>query len=161
MSTSTEQKLSWLQIFRLGVVQLGIGGMVVITTSTLNRVMVVELLLPAAVPGLLVTLHYIVQMLRPRMGYGVDKGGRATPWICGGLVILAIGSVVTAFSIIPMFENKVIGLLIATIGFLLIGIGVSSAGTSLLTFLAKNVNEQKRAASAGILWLMMIAGFAI
>ena len=52
--------------------------MVVITTSTLNRVMVVELLLPAAVPGLLVMAHYLVQMLRPRMGHGVDKGRKAT-----------------------------------------------------------------------------------
>ncbi|MEL0215148.1 MAG: hypothetical protein VW948_05155 [Burkholderiaceae bacterium] len=54
MTKYQNQQLSWFQIFRLGIVQLGIGGMVVITTSTLNRVMVVELLLPAAVPGLLV-----------------------------------------------------------------------------------------------------------
>ena len=45
MTKYQNQQLSWFQIFRLGIVQLGIGGMVVITTSTLNRVMVVELLL--------------------------------------------------------------------------------------------------------------------
>ena len=161
MTNHQSQGLSWFQIFRLGIVQLGIGGMVVITTSTLNRVMVVELLLPAAVPGLLVMAHYLVQMLRPRMGHGVDKGRKATPWIMGGLLILATGSIVSSFSIIPMFENRLGGLLIATVGFLLIGIGVSAAGTSLLTFLAKNVDEEKRAASAGVLWIMMIAGFAI
>ena len=161
MNFTQNQQLSWTQIFRLGMVQLGIGGMVVITTSTLNRVMVVELLLPAAVPGLLVTLHYFVQMLRPRMGYGVDKGGKATSWICGGLIVLALGSIISCFAIVPMYEDKLTGLLIATFGFLLIGIGVSAAGTSLLTFLAKNVSEEKRAASAGVLWLMMIAGFAV
>ena len=161
MTNHQSQGLSWFQIFRLGIVQLGIGGMVVITTSTLNRVMVVELLLPAAVPGLLVMAHYLVQMLRPRMGHGVDKGRKATPWIVGGLLILAAGSIISSFSIIPMFEDRLGGLLIATVGFLLIGIGVSAAGTSLLTFLAKNVDEQKRAASAGVLWIMMIAGFAI
>ena len=35
--------LSWVSIFRLGLVQLCLGAIVVITTSTLNRLMVVEL----------------------------------------------------------------------------------------------------------------------
>ena len=58
--------------FSFGIVQLGIGGMVVITINV-NRVMVVELLLPAAVPGLLVMAHYLVQLLRPRMDMGLIK----------------------------------------------------------------------------------------
>ncbi|MEO1531743.1 MAG: PucC family protein, partial [Pseudomonadota bacterium] len=49
--------LSWLGIFRLGCVQLALGAVVVLTTSTLNRVMVVELALPAMLPGALVALH--------------------------------------------------------------------------------------------------------
>ena len=36
-------------------------------------------------PGILVALHYAVQMLRPRMGYGSDMMGRCTPWIVGGM----------------------------------------------------------------------------
>ena len=58
-----------------------LGAVVVLTTSTLNRVMVVELALPALLPGLLVALHHAVQLTRPRMGYGSDVGGRRTPWI--------------------------------------------------------------------------------
>ena len=81
----------WLGIVRLGLVQAAIGAMVVLTTSTLNRVMVVELALPALLPGLLVALHYMVQVLRPRMGFGSDVGGRRTPWIVGGLAVLAHG----------------------------------------------------------------------
>ena len=37
----------WLHIVRLGLVQAALGSIVVLTTSTLNRVMVVELALPA------------------------------------------------------------------------------------------------------------------
>jgi len=48
--------LSWLSIVRLGLVQMCLGAIVVLMTSTLNRVMVVELALPALVPGLLVGL---------------------------------------------------------------------------------------------------------
>ena len=156
-----KKKFSWFEILRLGFVQMAIGGMVVITTSTLNRIMVVELLLPAVVPGLLVTLHYCIQILRPRMGFGVDKSGVATPWIGGGLLILALGSATTSYATLLMFENQVNGLVIATIGFILIGLGVSASGTSLLTLLAKKVDENKRAPAAAVLWLMMIGGFAI
>ena len=46
--------LSWVSIFRLGAVQMCLGAIVVICTSTLNRVMVVEGSLPAILPGLLV-----------------------------------------------------------------------------------------------------------
>ncbi|MBM3612216.1 MAG: BCD family MFS transporter, partial [Alphaproteobacteria bacterium] len=51
-------QLGWGQIVRLGLVQMAIGAIVVLMTSTLNRLMVVELALPAVVPGFLVALHY-------------------------------------------------------------------------------------------------------
>ena len=47
----------WGSIVRLGAVQAGIGAVVVIATSTMNRVMVVEHGLPALLPGLLVASH--------------------------------------------------------------------------------------------------------
>ena len=80
--------LGWVGIIRLGLVQTALGAVVVLTTSTLNRVMVVELALPALLPGLLVALHYAVQVTRPRMGHGSDAGGRRTPWILGGMAAL-------------------------------------------------------------------------
>ena len=39
--------LGWFGIVRLGLVQVALGSIVVLVTSTLNRVMVVELALPA------------------------------------------------------------------------------------------------------------------
>ncbi len=42
--------LGWLGIVRLGLVQSAIGAIVVLVTSTLNRVMVVEMALPACRP---------------------------------------------------------------------------------------------------------------
>ena len=36
-------------------------------------------------------LHYVIQILRPRWGYGSDMGGRRTPWIIGGMAVLALG----------------------------------------------------------------------
>ena len=42
--------------------QAALGVVVVLVTSTFNRVMVVEYALPAVLPGALVALHYAVQL---------------------------------------------------------------------------------------------------
>ncbi len=152
---------SWIQIVRLGFVQMSIGGIVVLTTSTLNRIMVVELLMPALLPGVLVALHYAVQILRPRMGFGTDKSGKCTPWIIFGMIVLCSGGVISTYSTVLMYSSPKLGITLAFLGFLAIGLGVSAAGTALLTLLAKRVDSQKRSSAATVVWLMMIAGFAI
>ena len=153
--------LSWFGIFRLGLVQTALGGVVVLCTSTINRAMVVELALPATLPGLLVALHYAMQMLRPRMGHGSDAGGRRTPWIIGGMAVLALGGAGAGFATALMEEHFALGLIMAVSAFVMIGAGVGAAGTSLLTLLAGEVAPARRAAAGTIVWLMMIMGFAI
>jgi len=153
--------LGWLGIARLGVVQAALGAIVVLATSTMNRVMVVELALPATLPGALVALHYGVQVLRPRMGYGSDVGGRRTPWIVGGMAVLAAGVVVAAVATALMAVNLWAGIALAIAAFIAVGLGVGAAGTSLLALLAKRVDAKRRAPAATILWIMMIAGIAI
>ncbi len=68
MSNASGTGLGWLGIARLGLVQSSLGAIVVLTTSTINRVMIVELSLLAVIPGLLVAWHYALQVLRPRWG---------------------------------------------------------------------------------------------
>jgi BCD family chlorophyll transporter-like MFS transporter len=151
----------WWQILRLGLVQACLGAVVVTTTSTLNRVMVVELALPALLPGALVALHYLVQMLRPRLGHGSDGGSRRTPWIVGGMAVLAAGGWLAALATVWMGSSPAAGIALAVLAFVLIGLGVGAAGTSLLVLLAKRVAEPSRAAAATTVWLMMIVGFAV
>ena len=122
----------WLQVFRLGLVQACLGAVVVTTTSTLNRVMVVELALPALLPGVLVALHYLVQMLRPKLGHGSDVTARRTPWIMGGMAVLAAGGFLAALATVWMGSSPAAGIALAVAAFVLIGLGVGAAGTSLL-----------------------------
>ena len=151
----------WISIVRLGLVQAAIGAIVVMTTSTLNRIMVVELALPASLPGLLVAIHYFVQVIRPRMGFESDIGGKRTPWIIGGISLLALGGFGAAIATTLMGFHLMIGIAAAIVAFFLIGIGVSMSGTSLLALLAKGVSDERRAAAATTVWLMMIFGFAM
>ncbi len=153
--------LGWLGIVRLGLVQTALGAIVVLTTSTLNRVMVVELALPAALPGALVGWHYALQVLRPRWGFGADMGGCRTPWIIAGMVVLALGGTGAAFATASLAAYPVLGLVLAFVAFTLVGIGVGAAGTSLLTLLAILVRAERRPAAATIVWLMMICGFIV
>ncbi len=154
-------RLGWVGIARLGLVQAALGAIVVLTTTTLNRVMVVELALPAVVPGALIAAHYAVQLLRPRWGYGADGSGRRTPWILGGLLVLAGGAVMAALAVAEMPSSEPIGVALAIPAFLLVGAGVGASGTSLLTLAATAVAPGRRGAAASIIWTMMIAGFAV
>ena len=155
------KRFGWLQVVRLGLVQASLGAIVVLMTSTLNRVMVVELALPAILPGALVALHYLVQVSRPRMGHGSDQGERRTPWIIGGMAMLAAGATSATLATIWMQDSPVLGMLMAFAGFVMIGLGVGAAGTSLLVLLAMRVADERRAAAATAVWLMMIVGFAV
>jgi MFS transporter, BCD family, chlorophyll transporter len=153
--------LGWLGIIRLGLVQTALGAVIVLTTSTINRVMTVELALPAMLPGALVAWHYALQILRPRWGHGSDNGRRATPIIVAGMAILAFGGALSAVGTAAMAGSFGLGLALSILAFTLIGFGVGAAGTSLLVLLAKSVAGERRIAAATIVWLMMIAGFAI
>jgi BCD family chlorophyll transporter-like MFS transporter len=153
--------LGWAGIFRLALVQTALGSIIVLATSTINRVMVVELALPALVPGLLVALHHAVQLLRPRLGHGSDVGGRRTPWIIGGMATLALGGIAASVATAWMASDRFAGMLLGIAGFVAIGVGVGAAGTSLLVLMAKRVDPARRAAAATIAWVMMIAGFIV
>lgn len=153
--------IGWFGVFRLGLVQTSLGAIVVLTTSTINRIMVVELALPALIPGLLVGLHYAIQITRPRMGYGSDTGGRRTPWILGGMLVLGSGGFLAALSTSIIASNPVTGIVLAVVAFLMVGLGVGAAGTSLLVLLAKSVAPRYRGAAASSVWVMMILGFIV
>lgn len=161
IARSTPSGFGWGQIVRLGLVQTALGAVVVLITSTINRVMVVELALPALVPGLLLGLHYGVQCLRPRWGYGSDRHGRRTPWIVGGMAALCLGGFGTACATALAASHLAAGLALAVLAFLTVGMGAGAAGTSLLVLLSSGVAEARRGAAATIVWVMMIAGFAV
>jgi len=152
--------LSWLAIFRLGLVQMSLGAIVVLMTSTLNRLMVVELALPAVLPGLLVALHYGVQITRPNWGFLSDTSGRRTFWIVAGMAVLALGGLLAATAVWLTGHAFWPGLGLNVVAYVLIGLGVGASGTSLLALLATATAPARRPAAATITWLMMILGIA-
>lgn len=152
------RQLGWLAIVRLGLVQSAIGAIVMLATSLLNRVMVVEYALPAALPAGLVAWHYAVQLSRPVWGHGSDQGRRRTPWIVFGMGTLAMGALLAVDALGLLAVRSPWGYALAILAFSMIGAGVGAAGTSLLALLATQVAPERRAAAASITWIMMIVG---
>lgn len=161
MTQSLYKPLGWFGIARLGLVQSALGAVVALTTSTLNRVMVVEMALPAMLPAALVGLHFAVQITRPHWGYGSDLGSRRTPWIIGGMACLCLGALAATNAALMMASTPILGLLISVLAYLMIGMGVGASGTSLLALLATRVAPERRPAAASITWIMMILGIVI
>jgi MFS transporter, BCD family, chlorophyll transporter len=153
--------LGWLSIIRLGMVQSALGALVALCTSTLNRVMVVEMALPAMLPAALVGIHFAVQMTRPRWGYGSDVGNRRTPWIVGGMGVLALGALGATDAALMMPVAPTLGIIMSLVSYILIGLGVGAAGTSLLALMATRVAPERRAAAASVTWIMMVFGIVV
>ncbi|WP_353226490.1 BCD family MFS transporter [Novosphingobium sp.] len=163
MSTNPQisKTLGWFGIVRLGLVQSAIGAIVMLVTSLLNRVMVVEYALPAALPAGLVAWHYAAQLSRPVWGHGSDRGQRRTPWIVMGMALLGTGAMLAIAALGLLAIHSPWGIVLAILAFSMIGGGVGAAGTSLLALLATRVRPERRAAAASITWIMMISGIVI
>lgn len=154
--------LKWTQMARLGLVQAAIGAVVVLLTTTVNRVIVVELALPALIPGLLVAVHFAVQLyLRPRLGHASDVQARRTPWILGGMGLAAVSGVAVTASVGLMQQQLLLGVVLACVASILLGAGVSAAGTPLLALMSERAHPTQRAAAAAITWILMIVGIII
>lgn len=158
---SQAQGLSWFAIVRIGLVQASIGAMVMLTTTVLNRLMVVEYSLAAAIPAGLVGWHYAVQLCRPVWGHGSDKGAGRMVWIMGGLLVLGAGALLAVQTTLMTGASFGLGMTLGVVAYTLIGIGVGASGTSALALLASGVAPERRAAAAALTWIMMIAGIVV
>ena len=158
VSPSETGGLSWFAIARIGLVQACIGALVMMATTVLNRLMVVEYGLVAAIPAGLVAWHYAIQLGRPLWGHGSDKGANRTLWIIGGMVVLAAGALLATWATLMMATPSFAAYALAICAYTVIGVGVGAAGTSALAMLASSVAPERRAAAAALTWIMMIAG---
>ena len=153
--------LGWFGIVRIGLVQASIGALVMLATTVLNRLMVVEYALAAAIPAGLVAWHYAVQLARPLWGHGSDAGRRRTPWILGGITVLALAALMATQATLLLTSQPWLGFGMAIVAYTLIGAGVGAAGTSALALLASGVAPARRAAAAAVTWIMMVAGIVV
>lgn len=147
----------WGTLARLCLANAAIGGLAALPVNLFNRLMTVELALPAILPGLLVALHYGVQLTRPAWGHRSDRHGNRTRYIVGGVAIVALGVIGAAWGIQVAETSAPLALMIWIASYAAIGLGIGAAGTSFLALLA-SVSGDRKAAAATLAWLLLIAG---
>ncbi|WP_135506114.1 BCD family MFS transporter [Roseovarius aestuariivivens] len=149
--------LGWGGLARLCLANAAIGGLSALPVNLFNRLMTVELALPALLPGFLVALHYAVQISRPVWGHRSDAKGGRTPFILGGIAVVGLGLVLSAWAI-AMAPSPQVAIAVWIVAYALIGFGIGAAGTSFLALLATAAPDEKKGAVATFAWLMLIAG---
>jgi len=154
-------RITWLTIARLCLVNMAIGGLAALPVNLFNRLMTVELALPALLPGLLVALHYGVQLTRPVWGHRSDAKGGRTPFILGGITVVGLSIIAAAWAIHLAATSTGLALLVWVLAYAALGLGIGAAGTSFLALLATVTTGRGKGAAATVAWLFLIAGAII
>jgi MFS transporter, BCD family, chlorophyll transporter len=158
------------RLLRLSLIQVSVGISLVLLIGTLNRVMIVELGVPASIVGVMIALPLLFAPFRAVIGFKSDThecalGWRRVPFIYkgtmlqfGGLAIMPFALLVLAGAGHSADAPKWIGYFGASLAFLLVGIGVhttQTVGLALATDLAAPEQQPK---VVGLMYVMLLFG---
>ena len=158
------------RLLRLSLIQVSVGMSLVLLIGTLNRVMIVELGVPASIVGVMISLPLLFAPFRALIGFKSDThqcalGWRRVPFIYkgtmlqfGGLAIMPFALLVLAGAGHSADAPRWIGHLGAALAFLMVGIGVhttQTVGLALATDLAAPEQQPK---VVGLMYVMLMFG---
>ncbi len=160
--------LSLSRLLRLSLFQVSVGMTLVLLVGTLNRVMIVELGVPATVVGVMVALPLLFAPFRALVGFKSDThrcelGWRRVPFIYRGTLLQFGGFAIMPFAILVLAGQGEaqsapawLGYVSAAAAFLLAGAGahiVQTAGLALATDLAE---PEAHPQLVGLMYSMML-----
>jgi len=147
-ASATSATLPMSRLLRLSLFQISCGMSAVLLVGTLNRVMIVELNVPAALVALMVALPLVFAPLRALIGFKSDNyksllGWRRVPYLWLGTTIQFSGLAMMPFALLVLsgdtWAEPWTGQLAAAIAFLMVGAGmhtVQTVGLALATDLS-------------------------
>jgi BCD family chlorophyll transporter-like MFS transporter len=166
-------ELPMSRLLRLSLFQVSVGICAVLLIGTLNRVMIVELGLPAALVALMVALPLVFAPLRALVGFRSDThrsvlGWRRVPYLWFGSLLQFGGLSIMPFALILLSGDsdapEWVGQAAAALAFLLVGAGlhsVQTVGLALATDLAPREAQPKVVALLSVMLLLgMVAAAA-
>lgn len=158
------------RLLRLSLFQISVGMAMVMLVGTLNRVMIVELKVPATLVSLMVALPLLAAPFRALIGFRSDNhrsqlGWRRVPYIWMGSLLQFGGFSIMPFALLVLAgagqSNQApawVGLIGAAGAFVLVGLGmhtVQTAGLALATDLAPVQSQPK---VVGLMYVMQLVG---
>jgi BCD family chlorophyll transporter-like MFS transporter len=133
--------------------------------STLSRVMINELALPATLVALLAAFPYLFSPLQMSFGSFSDihpvAGRRRTPYILLGIVLCALGLVFTPFAAYAYPGSRLAGIALSLAAFGAWGIGFNFATVSYFSLAAELSGEKGRSRTIATMFFFMIVSIIL
>ena len=158
------------RLIRLSLFQVVIGMATALLVGTLNRVMIVELSVPAWWVALAVALPMVFAPLRALIGYRSDThpsalGLRRIPYLWMGSLLLFGGLAILPFALLLLAEGQDTSLWVGRVGaclaFLLMGAGMQVTQTAGLALANDLADEDKRPRVVALLYTMLLMGMIV
>ena len=161
------------RLLRLSLFQVSVGMALVLLVGTLNRVMIVELGVPASLVAVMVSLPVLFAPLRAVIGFRSDNhrsalGWRRVPFIWKGTMLQFGGLAVMPFALLVLSGGGNaaawpvwVGQLGAGLAFLMVGAGLhmtQTVGLALATDLAPMESKPK---VVGLMYVMLLFGMIV
>ena len=158
------------RLLRLSLFQVSVGMALVLLVGTLNRVMIVELDVPAALVGLMLALPLVFAPFRALIGFRSDShrcalGWRRVPFIWKGTLLQFGGFAIMPFALLVLAgkghaaEAPVwIGQASAALAFLLVGAGLHTVQTAGLALATDLTRPESHPRVVGLMYVMLLLG---
>jgi MFS transporter, BCD family, chlorophyll transporter len=161
------KELPLSRLLRLSLFQVSVAIAVVLLNGTLNRVMIVELGVPAWLVAAMVSLPLLFAPLRALIGFRSDThrsalGWRRVPYIWFGTLLQFGGLAIMPFALIVLSGDAdgpaIIGQIGAALSFLLVGAGLHTTQTAGLALATDIAPVESRPRVVAFLYVMLLLG---
>ena len=159
------------QLMRLSLFQLSVGMAQVLLLGTLNRVMIVELSIPAMLVAAMIAIPVLVAPFRALLGHRSDThrsaiGWKRVPYLWFGSLWQMGGLAVMPFALIVLSGDQYIGPawageVLAALAFLMTGIGMHMTQTAGLALAADRASDETRPRVVALLYIMFLVGMGV
>ena len=155
------------RLLRLSLFQVSVGVAMVLMIGTLNRVMIVELGVPAWLVSLMVGLPLLFAPFRAFIGFSSDNhrsplGWRRVPFIWFGTLMQFGGLSIMPFALVILSGDTHgplwIGQAAAALAFLLVGAGLQTTQTAGLALATDLAPEAVRPRVVALMYSMLLVG---
>lgn len=170
-------RVKLLIMFRLGLYQMGLGILIVLTLGVLNRVMINELLIPATITGAIIATSQLVAPARVWFGQMSDAkplfGQHRTGYVWTGAAFLTLILFLAVQVIWQLGEfvrasggwtwtPQTYGLTaLGALMFAFYGIATSFSSTTFFALLVDISDDDNRGQLIGVVWSMLTVGIAV
>ena len=158
------------RLLRLSLFQVSAGMTLVLLVGTLNRVMIVELGVPASLVSVMLAIPLIAAPFRALIGFKSDThrsalGWKRVPFIYKGTMVQFGGLAMMPFALLVLAQQghaaevpPIVGQVAAGLAFLLVGTGLHITQTVGLALATDLTPPEKQPNVVGLMYVALLAG---